>query len=70
MTCSCGERAVSLSSAGPFASLMQTEGSVSVRSALLQAVLATRSGATLARLLAAGTCAALLATWLNVTLIS
>ena len=49
---------------------MQTEGSVSVRSALLQAVLATGSGATLARLLAAGTCAALLATWLNVNLSS
>lgn len=43
---------------------------MSVRSALLQAVLATGSGATLARLLAAGTCAALLATWLNVNLSS
>jgi hypothetical protein len=45
---------------------MRTEGSVSVRSAMLQAVLATKSSATLARLLAAGTCATVLTNWLNV----
>lgn len=53
--------------AGPFAAAMQTESSVSVRLAILQAVLATHSTATLAPLVAVGTCGTLLAAWLSVS---
>ncbi len=46
---------------------MQTEHSVAVRSALLEAVLATHSGTTLARLVGAGTCGMILDAWLVVS---
>lgn len=47
---------------------MRMEQSVAVRSALLEAVLATRSGATLARLVGSGACGMMLDTWLSVRL--